>query len=75
MPTKKTTKPVAKINASDPKIPESLIDAMYKFIKKNPKYVMPINDIYALYDIATTQFGRSMERMIKELKKQQKLKK
>jgi len=62
------------IKTDDPRIPEQLIDAMYKFIKNNTKYIMPIHDIYALYDIATIQFGQNMNRMIKELKKDKKLK-
>ena len=53
----------------------TMIDAMYEFIKHNPKYIMPIHDIYALYDIATIQFGGNMENAIKELKKQKKMSK
>lgn len=49
----------------------TMIDAMYDFIRKNPKYVMPIHDIYALYDIATVEFSRTMGFMAKALKKQQ----
>lgn len=46
-----------------------LIEAMYEFIRKHPKYVMPIHDIYALYDIATVEFSRTMGFMAKTLKK------
>ena len=74
MPTK-TQKTTVKVNASDEKIPETLIDAMYKYIKKNPKYIMPIHDIYALYDIATLQFERNMKNVVREMKKQSKTKK
>ena len=70
MPTTKKT-----VKNADKKIPETLIEAMYKFIKNNPKYIMPIHNIYALYDIATRQFSRVMENFIKELKKQKKTKK
>lgn len=49
----------------------TMIDAMYEFIRKNPKYVMPIHDIYALYDIATVEFSRTMGFLAKTLKKQQ----
>ena len=57
------------------KMPEVFIEEIYKFIKKNPRYTMPIHDIYALYDIATVLFGRTMENMMRELKKQQKVSK
>lgn len=70
MPTKKIT-----IDESDTRIPETLIGAMYKYIKKNPKYIMPIHDIYALYDIATLQFERNMKNVVREMKKQSKTKK
>ena len=53
----------------------TIIEAMYEFIRKNPKYIMPIHDIYALYDIATVEFGRTMGFMAKQLKKQSKDKK
>ena len=63
------------IDASDARIPETLIDAMYKYIKKNPKYIMPIHDIFALYDIATLQFERNMKNVVREMKKESKIKK
>ena len=47
----------------------TIIESMYDFIRKNPKYIMPIHDIYALYDIATVEFSRTMGFMAKKLKK------
>ena len=47
----------------------TLIESMYEFIRKNPKYIMQIHDIYALYDIATVEFSRTMGFMAKTLKK------
>lgn len=75
-PKEGNTMPIKKpATQTDTKIPETLIEAMYKFIENNPKYVMPIHDIYALYDIATMQFSRTIENFVKELKKQNKSKK
>ena len=53
----------------------TIIDEMYDFIRENPKYIIPIHDIYALYDIATLEFSRTMGFMAKKLKKLDKDKK
>jgi len=55
--------------------PEIFIDAIYRYTENNPGYIMPMHDIYALYDIATHHFERNMEQMLDNIKQEKKSKK